>query len=193
MKKIPIEISARHVHLSEADANDLFGKDFVFRSIRELSQREQFVADAHVTLKTSKGSLSARVLCPHRPHTQIELSKTDAIALGIEPSVAASGEFETALDVMASGPAGERTLRKCVILQKRHLHCSPTEAKELGLQDHDLVSVRVDGARAVTFHEVLVRVHPSYGLVLHLDTDEGNAAGVISGKSIGTLCKNENK
>lgn len=193
MKKIPIEISARHVHLTQKDAEALFGKTYSFRPVRDLSQRKQFVTNGRVILKTAKGTLTARVLGPHREHTQVELSKTDAVALGLRPPLSGSGDFRGALDIAAQGPAGERVLKKCVMLQRRHLHCSPKDAKELRLRDQQFISIQVAGERALTLDRIRVRVHPDFVLAVHLDTDEGNAGGVISGRTFGTLCKNENK
>lgn len=174
--KVPLEVSARHVHLSQADQDTLFGAGYVMPINKELSQTGQWASEEKVTVKGPKGELSVRVLGPCRKQTQIELSKTECLKIGVEPVLALSGDLTGTPGCNLIGPAGEVKLEEGVMVAKRHIHISDTEAEERGLTDGDIVSVKVGGDRSLTFHEVNIRVHESFRLNVHLDTDEGNAA-----------------
>jgi len=126
-----------------------------------------------------------RIVGPVRKATQVELALTDAIRLGIKAPVRTSGNIKGTSGAVLVGPKGELKIREGVIIAKRHIHCTPKEAKELKVKDGDLVSVKVKGKRALTFHEVRIRVSEDYKLCMHIDTDEGNAAGIFKkGKGI---------
>lgn len=180
MTKIPIEISARHVHLSQKDLDTLFGRDYKLKSIKKLSQDDEFAAKERVTIKSERSRISnVRIVGPVRSHTQAEISKTDARELEIDPPVkeCTACVGEEAESIMISGPKGEIE-QKAAIISHRHIHISPKQAQELGLKDHEQVSVMVEGKRSLTFHSVLARVKEGFNLAMHLDTDEANAAGV---------------
>lgn len=190
--KIPIEISARHIHISRSDLDLLFGKGYQLKPIKDLSQKGQFACEETVNIKTGRGEIKdLRILGPERNQTQVELTKTDAHYLDIEPPVAECTSYagEGGEEVMIIGPKGE-IKKHCAIIAHRHIHLSDEEAKNLNLKEGELVSVKVKGARPVTFHEVLIRIDPSFVLNLHLDTDEANAAG-IEGGGYGEIGKEE--
>lgn len=185
--QVRIEISARHIHLSKRDADRLFGFNHVFRKQRALSQPGEFATPDAVILLSQTFQLPVRVLAPFRQATQIELSRTDAINLGINPSLSSSGNLRNALDMKVKGPKGELILKKCAIVQQRHIHCSPEEASTIGVRPGQEVSVLVSGKRALRFDHVLVRTHPDFLLIMHVDADEGNAGGIMSGRTIGRI------
>lgn len=177
--KIPVEVSARHVHLSLEDLERLFGKEYSLRKVKDLSQSGEFASKEKVDLINGKKILSARVLGPPRGKTQVELSLTDARKLGIlKIPVVLSGKLNKAAFITIKGPKGKIKVRAAIIAQ-RHLHCSPLEAKKLGVKNNSRIKVRVAGTRSIIFENVIVRISEKYKLALHLDTDEGNAAGII--------------
>ncbi len=180
-EKITIEVSARHIHLAQKDLEVLFGKGYKLKKLKNLFQPDEFAAEETVEANGDSGkSLNFRVIIPLRKETQIELSKTDAIILGINPPVRESGDLSQTPGVTLTGPIGKIKLEKGVINAWRHIHCNPKEAKRLGLKENKLISVRVGGICAVTFHNVKVRVEKNSRLCIHLDTDEGNAANILS-------------
>ncbi|MFW6282611.1 MAG: phosphate propanoyltransferase [Minisyncoccales bacterium] len=179
MTKVPIEVSARHLHLNKETLEKLFGEGYELNVKEELSQPDEFAAEEAVKVKTKKNELEkVRIVGELRDYPQFELSKSDAFFLGIDPPLRVSGDIENTPSVTLVGPKGKVDLKKGVIIAKRHIHCNPEEAKELGLEDKKEVSVKIMGKRPLTFHDVVVRVDKSYKLSCHLDTDEGNAAGV---------------
>jgi len=197
-KKVLIEISARHMHISQEDLDKLFGEGYELGSIKDLSQPGQFAAEEVVEIQTSKSLFlpphmdftfgkacdhnQIRILGPVRERTQLELSWSDFIALGLEPKVALSGDHENSTGgVVLVGPKGMLKLEKGLICAQRHIHMSDTEAKELGIIDEQKVAVKVAGKRPITFEDVVVRVSKDFSSAFHIDTDEGNAAGVKTG------------
>jgi len=178
-EKIPIEVSARHIHLCQKDLEALFGKRYKLKKLRNLFQPGEFAAKEVLEVKgNSEKSLNFRVIGPVRKETQVELSKTDAILLGIKPPVRESGNLKGTPGVTLIGPQGRIKIKQGVINNWRHIHCNLKKAKELGLKDKMLVSIKVNGLCAVTFHNIKVRVKKKSFLSLHLDTDEGNAANI---------------
>lgn len=180
MGKILVEISARHVHLSEKIFNILFGKKAKLEKIRELSQPDEFVSDKRISLETEKGVIEKiRVVGPLRSETQLELSQTDARFLGIDPPIRVSGNLKGSEKGILIGSYGSIELSKGIIIAQRHLHLDPQTAKKEKLENGDLVSVKIDSQkRSLTFHNVVARVSQNYRPVCHIDTDEGNAAGI---------------
>ncbi len=177
--KIPVEISARHVHPSQEHLEKLFGKDYKLKKQRELSQLRTFASEETVTLiNKDKEIKNVKILGPPRKETQVELSKTDCIELGINAPIRLSGDHKNTQGIKIKGPNGEINLNQGVIIAKRHLHLSPEQAKELNLKEHQAVSIKILGERSVTFHNVIVRIDKDYDCSFHLDTDEGNAAGI---------------
>ena len=185
MRKIPVEVSAHHVHLSRFDIEALFGGGYKLNVARYISELRQFAAAETVTLYTPKSSIeNVRIVGPDREFTQIELSRTDCYRLGIHNvPVRASGELELAGTPGICVRSGSREIcvRQGVIVPWRHLHLNHTEALELNLEDGQLVKVRIPGERAVVLENVYVRVQADFRLSLHLDTDAANAAGGAGG------------
>lgn len=178
MASVPIEISARHIHLTEADWAALFGTAEEMTVNRPISQHGQFVATERVTLRGPKGELkNVGIVGPSRTNTQVELAMTDARVLGVAAPLCDSGSLEQAGEITIIGSQGEIS-RAAAIVPRRHIHLGPTEAAAADLHDRQTVSVRVLGPRGAQLDNVLVRVHPDFTGRLHLDTDEGNACGV---------------
>ncbi|MGE5550779.1 MAG: phosphate propanoyltransferase [Bacteroidota bacterium] len=179
---LPIGISARHLHLSQQDVERLFGPGHTLTPQKQLTQPGQFSCLETVAVYGPKGSFAkVRVLGPARRQTQVEVSRSDAFILGLDPPVRDSGDLAGSPGARLVGPAGEVELHEGVIVAHRHLHLESSQAAKLGLKDREFIRVRVSGPRAVLFERVLVRVSPDFDMDLHLDTDEANAAGVKNG------------
>lgn len=176
-RKIPIETSARHIHLSKADYKILFGENANINFLQELSQPGQYVTDARVTVKGPKSSFErVAVLGPFRKKTQVEIAVTDARKLGIPSCIRQSGDIEGTPGCTLIGPAGELELKKGVIVAKRHIHMTPVDAIRMHVHDNDNVFVIVKSfERALIYADVVVRVDPGFRLAMHIDTDEANA------------------
>lgn len=176
-RKIPIETSARHIHLSEADYKILFGENANINFLQELSQPGQYVTDARVTVKGPRSSFErVAVLGPFRKQTQVEIAVTDARKLGIPSCIRQSGDIEGTPGCTLIGPAGELMLEKGVIVAKRHIHMTPVDAIRMHVHDNDNVFVIVKSfERALIYADVVVRVDPGFRLAMHIDTDEANA------------------
>ncbi|MEE0741093.1 MAG: phosphate propanoyltransferase [Emergencia sp.] len=174
---IPVEMSARHVHLSQEDVEALFGHDAELTFKRALSL-PGFLAEERVTVVTVKGSFkNVAVLGPVRSHTQVELSAADAFSLGINPPVNISGDFAGAEDVYLIGPCGMICARNSAIIARAHIHMNPQEASSLGLSDRQMVKVELAGKRPVTMHNIMIRVGEGMHAMMHIDMDEANASG----------------
>ena len=186
--KVMVETSAHHVHVSDADLETLFGKGATLTNKKDLSQPGQFACTEKVEVVGPKGSMSMSILGPTRPETQVEISVTDARRLGIKSVIRQSGDLEGTPGCTLIGPAGKIDLEQGVIVAKRHIHFNPDEAKEAGVVDKQIVSVKVDyNGRALIFGDVVCRVSPKYALAMHVDTDESNAAalpGTVDGEII---------
>jgi len=179
---IPVEISARHVHLSEADALELFGAPLT--AARDLSQPGQFLCHERVRLIGPKGVMdNVAILGPSRKASQIEISKTDARTLGIDVPVRQSGDVQGSPGIVLASQTGIVGLEEGVIVAARHIHMPPTDAHRLGLVDNDTVQVRLNTERPVVLEDVRVRVDESFALSMHIDSDEGNSAGWVKGVS----------
>lgn len=178
-RTVPLGVSARHIHLSRGHVETLFGAGHQLRPMRYLLQPGEFAGEEMVSVVSPAGRVleRVRVLGPERARTQIELSRTDAVGLKMEIPVRRSGDLDGTPSVTLVGPAGTVTTDG-VIRAGRHIHSSPEDAARLQLKDGDEVAVRVPGPEGLTFPSVLVRTHPGWKLVLHLDTDDANAAGV---------------
>lgn len=178
--RIPIAVSARHAHLSEATLRQLFGGPYELQVLRPLSQTGQFSAQETVSLAGPHGRIDhVRLMGPPRKQDQIELSRSDERALGIVAPLRVSGDVANTPGLQVIGPAGTVTLSSGVITARRHIHMSPEEALQLRVYDGQVVSVRIDSdGRDLIFGDIVVRVAPDFRLELHLDTDEANAAGV---------------
>lgn len=184
-KQIEVEVSARHIHLSKKDFELIFGVDASFENVVELSQSGEFATDKKIEIIGEKSRVEARFLSPFREHTQVELAATDIVNIGAKAKYSIISESDGE-EITIKGPAGEIT-RNALIVAKRHVHANPIEAKELNLSDGQNVSVKIKTLRGeVLFSDVEVKIANNFHLRLHLDTDEGNAAG-ISGKTMGEI------
>ncbi len=188
-KKIPIEVSAHHVHLSREEMDALFGSGSELKFRSPLSQPGQFASEETVNLVGPKGRVErVRILGPLRSQTQAEISMTEEFKLGIKAPIRASGDLEGSPAIILEGEAGTCTIPQGVICSLRHIHMSLEDALSFGLKDRDIVSVEVKGERPLVFGDVLVRVHPDFVLSMHIDTDEANAASIRTGME-GTLVR----
>jgi len=179
-KKVLIEISARHVHLCQKDLDYLFGKGYKLKKLKKLSQANDFAAKEKIDIKIGKGTLKGvRIVGPVRKETQIEISLTDAFNLKIKPVLRLSGDLKATPGAVLIKGKKKKTIKQGVIIAQRHLHCNPQEAKLLKIKNTGFVSIKFEGKRGITFHNIKVRVKEGYNLSLHLDTDEGNSAGII--------------
>ena len=183
---IPIEASGRHVHLSREHVQQLFGEEDQLRLKRELSQPKQVQYQERVTLMGPKGIIQGvTLLGPARGNTQIELSKTDAVKLGIDPPVRESGDLAGSASLFIASQKGVILATESTIIAKRHIHMTPDDAKRLKVADQQSVVVRVMTNRPIIFEDVTVRVHQNYRLGMHIDYDEANACNYMPGN----LCR----
>jgi acetate kinase len=179
---IPIEVSAHHVHLAQADVDKLFGPGHQLTPEHELSQPGQFACAEKVDLVGPKGRIAnVRVLGPTRKESQVEIAMTEQFKLGVQPPIRESGDLANTPGVRLEGPAGSVQLERGVICAQRHIHMSPEDAMRLRLRDRYVVRVRIEGEREVTYGDVVVRVNPNFRLAMHIDTDEGNAGNIATG------------
>ncbi|MBQ8894309.1 MAG: phosphate propanoyltransferase [Clostridia bacterium] len=174
--KVLVEMSARHVHLTEEAVETLFGKGAKLTFVRELSQPGQFLSEERVDLIGPKKSLThVSILGPTRPENQVEISLTDARTLGVEAPIRMSGDVKGSGAITIKGPCGEIAIEEGVIAAQRHIHMTPETAEKGGFTDGQIVSVKVEGPREVTFGETVLRVSPKFADAMHIDTDEANA------------------
>lgn len=175
--KIPIETSARHLHISQSDFEILFGEGKTPTFKKELSQPGQYLCEERVTVVGPKGEFkNMALLGPVRKETQVEVSLTDTRKLGIESVIRQSGDIEGTPGCTLIGPKGSLTIDKGVIVAKRHIHMTPSDAIRLHVKDNDSVFVLTQSyERALIYADVIVRVHPDFFLSMHVDTDEANA------------------
>lgn len=182
---VPIGISNRHIHLTQEHVEVLFGKGHQLTLLKNISQPGQFACEEKVDLVGSKGTVKGiRVLGPVREKTQVEISIGDSFSLGVKAPIRDSGDIEGSPGVKIIGPKGEVELAKGVIIAARHIHMSLEDAKKLNLEDKDVVNVLTTGYRATMFMNVLVRVSEDYKLEMHIDIEEGNAAGLKNGQLV---------
>ena len=179
--KLPIALSNKHIHLSQADIDVLFGQGYELTHKKDLSQPGQYACEEMVEVVGPKGSTKMRVLGPARPESQVEVSLADARGLGIAVPVRQSGDTEGTPGCKLVGPKGEVEMTKGVIVAARHIHMSLEDAERFGVKDKDVVSVQTTGERALLFNNVLVRANAAFALEMHVDLEEGNAAGVKNG------------
>lgn len=176
---IPLELSARHAHLSEQDYYKLFKEQP--KNVRELSQPGQYLLDKRLRLIGPKGVIdNIAILGPFRKESQVELSLTDARTLGIKAPVRHSGDLEGTPGGVVSSSERLLALDRGFIVAGRHIHMHPDDAARFGVKDMDLVCVQTESSRPLVFRDVLVRVHDSFSLAMHIDFDEGNASGCTS-------------
>lgn len=188
-KKILVETSARHVHVTQEALEALFGKGAELTVRKMLSQPGQFASNEKVTIVGPKGEMSASILGPVRSDNQVEISFTEARKLGYVAPVRESGDVLGTPGCKLVGPAGEIEIDHGVIAAKRHIHLTPEAAAELGVVDKQIVSFATGGeGRKLVFGDVVVRVSEKFSPAMHIDTDEANAAGIV-GNSEGEIIK----
>jgi len=191
MKPILVETSARHIHLCHADLEKLCGTGYELPFKRMLSQPGQFVSDLRLDVIGPKTTLkNVVVLGPLRSATQVEVSATDARGLGVNPPIRESGDIKGSTPIKLKGPVGEIEIPEGVIIAKRHIHMHPDDAKFYGVHDKQIVAVKVkSNDRTLIFGDVVIRIRADFGLTMHIDTDEANAAG-LSGEVYGEILYN---
>ncbi|OIU71799.1 phosphate propanoyltransferase [Rossellomorea aquimaris] len=191
VNSVPLAVSARHCHVSQADLEALFGKGYTLTKKADLSQPGQFAANETITIAGPRGSLEkVRILGPARHMTQVEVSRTDSIKLGVKPPLRESGDIIGSAPITLVGPKGSLYKKEGLIIAQTHIHMTPEDAKGFGVENGEYVEIKVGGERPVTFGKVLVRVSSRYKLEMHVDTDEANAS-LLTGKQAGELVKIE--
>ncbi len=182
-KPVLVETSARHVHISREHLDILFGEGYELTNKKELSQPGQYACEERVAVVGAKSSFPAvSILGPVRPATQVELSLTDARAIGVVAPVRESGDVAGSGACKLVGPKGEIEISEGVIAAKRHIHATPEDGEKYGMKDKDVVCVKIESdGRSLVFDDVVVRLNPAYRLAMHIDTDEANAAGCTPG------------
>lgn len=188
---VEVEVSARHVHLTDADVEVLFGKGAVLHKKRPLSQPGQYLCEERVNLIGPKGRKDhVAVLGPSRKATQVELSTSDCVALGTKAPLRESGDVAGSGSITLEGPAGTLTIEQGVIVAHNHVHVPVQVAQRLHLSDKEHVSVRILSERPVTFEDVIIRVSDQFNFKMHIDFDEANAASV-QGFTLGQIIKRQ--
>lgn len=182
---VPIGVSARHIHLTQEHVEILFGEGYHLTKFKEL-MGGQFASNEKVTIVGLKlrAIENVRVLGPVRKKTQVEISATDAISLGVKAPIRESGNIEGSAPIAIIGPKGAIYLQEGCIVAKRHIHMAPQDALAAGVHDGDIVSVQADNVRGTVFNNVQIRVDDSFTLEMHIDTDEANAAQIKSGDTV---------
>ncbi len=186
---IQIEVSAKHVHLSDAHITELFGEGASLTPKRDLSQPGQFLCEERVTLIGTKGKMErVAVLGPARSQTQVELSLTDCLTLGVKAPIRISGDVKGSGSITVQGPKGSITVDEGAIVAARHIHMTQKTANEFGIADKQIVKVQAMTDRPLTFDDVAVRVSTQFSDRMHVDFDEANAAA-IKGFTLGRIIK----
>ncbi len=185
-QKIPVGVSARHAHVTQEHLEILYGSGHQLTVYAPLYQPEAFAANETVTVvgKRMRAIEHVRILGPVRDYSQVEVAQTEAIRLGLNPPIRDSGDLAGAEAITLIGPAGSVYLEEGAICASRHIHMTPEQAQEFGLTESDRVRVRIPGERALTFENIRPKIHESYVLQMHLDTDDSNAAGLKGGEAV---------
>lgn len=180
---LPVGVSVRHVHVSAEDLEVLYGPGYRLTPLRDLYQEGEFAAKEVVALvgPRMRALENVRILGPMRSRTQVEVSRTDAVYLGINPPVRASGDLIGSSPITLVGPKGTLILPEGAIIANRHIHMGLDDAQHFGVTDNQLVQVEVLGDKGLVFNNVQVRVKESFRLEMHLDTDDANASGITTG------------
>ena len=191
-RQVPVGISVRHIHLTRADVDKLFGYGYQLTPKKALSQPGQFACEECLDVIGPKGELKrVRILGPERSATQIELAQTDCRTIGVNAPVRSSGDTKGTPGVTLRGPLGELTVPEGVIVADRHLHMTPAQAAAFGLADGDRVQIRIHGLQPGIMGGVLVRASNKCALDFHIDTDDGNAFLLKQGQLVTVLGKEE--
>ena len=184
---VPVGVSNRHIHLTAADVEVLFGKGYELSPMKELSQPGQYACKEQLPLigPSMRAIEKVRVLGPLRKATQVEISRTDSYTLKVKAPVRESGKLEGSAPITIVGPKGVLSIREGCIIANRHIHMSPADGEHSGVKDGDYVNVEVDdGERRTKWYDVQARVHPDFRLEMHVDTDDANAVGLPCGGKV---------
>ncbi len=192
-RTVPIGISARHMHITPEHLEILFGPGKKLTKLKDLTQPGEFAANETVAVMGPNRRIfgAVRILGPVRPHSQIELSYTDGIFLGLDLPHRLSGDIKGSAPITVIGPAGSIRLHEGVIRAMRHVHMNPQDAQRLGLKEGDKIKVKVHGAASITFNDVVVRIKEGLILQMHVDTDEANGAGLDAQNAFGEMIIDE--
>lgn len=175
---LTVEASGRHVHLSEDVKNFLFGENYEFQIAKPLSQPGQFAAKERVDIISNKGIIkNVAILGPVRPECQVEISLTDARALGLNPPIRLSGETLDTPGIILQANNKQIEIKEGVIVAQRHIHLTPETAKRLSVKDKENVRIKVFGKRPLIFDDTIIRVSDKFSDAVHIDYDEANALG----------------
>ena len=187
MEKFIVEVSARHIHLTQEQIETLFGAGHQLTPKKDLSQPGQFACEEKVSVVGPRAELKCSILGPARKAAQVELSLTDARTVGLDAAIRESGDIDGTMGCKVVGPEGEIEIECGVIAAKRHIHMTPADAANYGVNNGDVVAVKVETeGRSVVFGDTVVRVRDDFALAMHIDTDEANAAG-IKGSALGEI------
>lgn len=183
---VPVGVSNRHIHLTAADVETLFGKGYELQPLKELSQPGQYACKEQLTIigPSMRPIEKVRVLGPVRKATQVEISRTDSYTLKVKAPVRESGHVEGSAGITIVGPKGVVELDQGCIIANRHIHMSPEDGEAFGVKDGEYVNVEVDGERRTKWYDVQVRVNPNFRLEMHVDTDDANAVGLPCGSKV---------
>lgn len=187
-KKILVEVSARHCHLSREHLDILFGEGYELTVKKPLSQPGQYAAEEKVKVIGPKRELpNVSILGPIRKETQVEISLTDARSIGINAPIRESGDIQQSSGCVLVGPKGQVEIQEGVIIAKRHIHITPEDAHKYDVKDKQIVAVKIQTEqRSTILDDVVIRVRDDFSSAMHIDTDEGNAAG-ITGEQYGII------
>ena len=181
--EVPVGVSNRHIHLTKADLETLYGKGYELTPLKDLSQPGQYACKETLTIvgPSLRPIENVRVLGPLRSKSQVEISMTDSYVLKVKPPVRESGNIADSASVTIIGPKGVVTLKEGCIIANRHIHMSPSDGVAFGVKDGETVTVDVEGTRRTRWYDVQVRVHKDFRLEMHVDTDDANATGIGNG------------
>ena len=183
--QVPVGVSARHIHLTQQDVETLFGEGYQLTKKKDL-MGGQYACNETVTIVGIKlrAIENVRVLGPVRKASQVEISATDAMKLGVAAPIRESGNVTASAPIAVVGPKGAIYMKEGCIIAMRHIHMSPADALAAGVHDGDIVSVKADNERGTVFNQVKIRVHDSFTLEMHIDTDEANAGKIKTGDKV---------
>ena len=181
--EVPVGVSNRHIHLTKADLETLYGKGYELTPLKDLSQPGQYACKETLTIvgPSLRPIENVRVLGPLRSKSQVEISMTDSYVLKVKPPVRESGNLVGSAPIRIIGPKGIVELKEGCIIANRHIHMSPADAQAFKVKDCDTVTVDVNGTRRTRWYDVQVRVHKDFRLEMHVDTDDANAVGIGNG------------
>jgi len=186
-RKVEIEGSGKHAHVTRETLDILFGDGFELEVKKMLSQPGQYATPHKITVVGPRRSSEITILGPTRKADQVELSLTDATALGFSAPIRESGDLAGSPGAKLIGPKGEVNIDEGVIIAKRHVHVTPEDAEEFGIVDKQIIKIKIEGDRSIIFDEVVVRVHPDFATYMHVDYDEFNAAFITGDNNFGII------